>query len=56
MSCLFCPIDDAPCDPGCPDRYIDRPEGGCILTTVQELGGCILIMNENSEIEKEMNG
>ena len=39
MKQLICPVDGKPCDPQCPDRYIDREQGGCFLTTAQELGG-----------------
>lgn len=38
MKQLICPVDGKPCDPQCPDRYIDREQGGCFLTTAQELG------------------
>lgn len=41
MEQLICPIDGQPCEPDCPDRYHDQPEGGCILTTAQELGASI---------------
>ena len=30
---LLCPLDGKPCERDCPDRYRDRPEGGCFLTT-----------------------
>lgn len=42
MKQLICPIDGLPCERDCPDRYIDQPEGGCILTTAQELGATLL--------------
>lgn len=38
MQDLICPLDGKPCEKDCQDRYIDQPEGGCFLTTVQELG------------------
>jgi len=41
MKQLLCPLDGCPCDPDCPDRYHDEPEGGCMLTTAQELGAKI---------------
>lgn len=43
MKQLICPVDGKPCDPQCPDRYIDREQGGCFLTTAQEL--CFTLMN-----------
>ena len=30
---VLCPLDDTPCTKDCPDRYKDRAEGGCLLTT-----------------------
>lgn len=42
MKQLICPLDGKPCEADCPDRYQDRPEGGCMLTTAQELGAKIL--------------
>lgn len=41
MEQLICPLDGKPCEKDCPDRYGDRPEGGCLLTTAQELGAKI---------------
>ena len=40
MKQLICPIGKKPCDRDCPDRYPDQPEGGCRLTTAQELARC----------------
>ena len=42
---VICPLDGLPCEKGCPDRYKDRPEGGCLLTTSLAAGCCRL---ENS--------
>lgn len=42
MQAITCPIDNTPCDPECPDRFHDQPEGGCILTLAQELGAKLL--------------
>lgn len=42
MQEMICPLDGKPCEKDCPDRYIDQPEGGCWLTTAQELGGHVL--------------
>lgn len=44
MSETICPIDGLPCDPACPDRYTDQPEGGCILTTAIERGHNVMIL------------
>lgn len=41
MKDLICPLDGKPCEKDCLDRYTDRPEGGCSLTTAQELGGSV---------------
>lgn len=42
MKQLTCPLDGKPCKTDCPDRYHDQPEGGCHLTTAQELGAQII--------------
>lgn len=42
MDQLICPLDGSPCERDRPDRYVDQPEGGCILTTAQELGARII--------------
>lgn len=39
MEQLICPLDGKTCERDCPDRY---GEGGCLLTTAQELGAKIL--------------
>lgn len=46
MNEIICPIDGRPCDPSCPDRYIDHPEGGCILTTVTDLTDVVIVVDE----------
>ena len=38
----ICPIDGKPCEKDCPDRYVDAPRGGRILTDVKERGGKII--------------
>lgn len=38
----ICPLDHQPCEADCPIRYRDTPEGGCYLTTAQELGAEVL--------------
>ncbi len=42
MKQLICPLDGNPCEADCPDRCVGQPEGGCILTTAQELGAQII--------------
>ena len=42
MKQLLFPLDGKPCERDCPDRYGDRPEGGCMLTTAQEQGAKII--------------
>lgn len=44
MKQIICPIDGKPCEKDCPDRYTDRAEGGCILSTAQELGAKIVCL------------
>lgn len=48
MKQLICPIGKKPCDRDCPDRYPDQPEGGCRLTTAQELGAKIVILGNGT--------
>ena len=42
MSEIICPLDNRPCEPDCPDRFKDTPDGGCILTKFWELGATLL--------------
>ena len=44
MNDCICPLDGRPCEKDCPDRYHDRPEGGCFLTTAQEQGGKVVYL------------
>lgn len=44
MNQIICPIDGKPCEENCPDRYIDQPEGGCILTTAMEFADVTIII------------
>ena len=52
QSAILCPLDGRPCDPDCPDRYIDQPEGGCILTTTSELGCKVFILDEQGSLRE----
>ncbi len=47
MQQVICPLDNRPCERDCPDRYTDTPEGGCFLTTAQEMGATILSLGGN---------
>lgn len=46
---IICPLDNRPCERDCPDRYTDRPEGGCLITTAFEQG-CSLITLEDDHV------
>lgn len=46
MNEIICPYDGRPCDPNCPDRYVDQPEGGCFLTTAAEMGSTVIIVKD----------
>ena len=50
MRQVICPLDGKPCEQECPDRYIDQPEGGCILTTAMELGCSVISLNDARSI------
>ena len=52
MNEFICPYDGRPCDPNFPDRYIDQPEGGCILTTAAELGCKVFILDEQEGLRE----
>ena len=47
---IVCPIDGKPCDPACPNRYIDQPGGGCVLSTVADMSDTVIIVEQ---LEKE---
>lgn len=44
MEQVICPIDGKPCDTACPDRYRDRPEGGCLLAATVAMSDITIIM------------
>ena len=52
MKQIICPIDGKPCEKGCPDRYTDRKEGGCVLTTAQGLGATIINFPTNEKVSE----
>lgn len=54
MEQIICPIDGRPCEADCPDRYIDRAEGGCFLTTFLEFGGNLMILVEPDQESEEV--
>ena len=47
MKNVTCPLDNRPCERDCPDRYTDRPEGRCILTTALEQGSALVDLGGN---------
>lgn len=60
MHIVTCPIDGKPCDPECPDRFIDRAEGGCLMTMLIEHSDSVLYIsraNRNAlETDKRKEG
>lgn len=48
MQQIICPLDNLPCEQDCPDRYQNQQEGGCFLTTAQELGATVLALGGNN--------
>lgn len=48
MQQIICPLDNQPCEKDCLDRYQDQSEGGCFLTTAQELGATVLALGGNN--------
>lgn len=49
MSQYICPLDNKPCEENCPDRYKDRPEGGCFLTTCMEHGVTVMVVGGSDD-------
>lgn len=47
MEEIVCPLDNKPCEKDCPDRYKDVPEGGCPITTMLEMGICVIVIKED---------
>lgn len=45
---VICPFDGLPCKTDCPDRYRDRPAGGCLFTDAQVMGAKIVPIDEAS--------
>ena len=50
MQDVLCPFDGRPCEKTCPDRYCDTPDGGCIVTSVLELGGYVIPLNDDGDV------
>lgn len=46
MSDRICPLDGKPCEKDCPDRFHDTPDGGCLLTMAQDMGGNVMTIEE----------
>ena len=57
MEPIICPIDGKPCEETCPDRYKDRAEGGCFMTTFIEVCGpdSVIIMRSKRRGEETMS-
>lgn len=47
---IICPLDNQPCEYNCPDRYTDRPEGGCLLTTALEQGCSLIAIHDDNVV------
>lgn len=47
---IICPLDNRPCEHNCPDRYTDRPEGGCLLTTALEQGCSLIAIHDDNVV------
>lgn len=48
MNDIICPLDGSPCAKDCPDRYVDNPEGGCVLTTMMKHADAVIIVRRSA--------
>ena len=54
MHNVTCPIDGEPCHPKCIRRFIDRPEGGCMLSVLLESCNAALIVGvDRADLEED---
>ena len=44
MKETICPFDGRPCDPACEQRYVDLPEGGCVLSDFAAAASCVIVV------------
>lgn len=44
----ICPFDGQPCETDCPDRYKDRPAGGCLFSDASAMGAKIIPIDEKT--------
>ena len=49
MRTITCPVDHLPCEQDCPDRYTNREEGGCLMTTLLEHGHTALMIAPDTD-------
>lgn len=45
MTDVICPLDGKPCEKDCPDRFVDTPDGGCLLTMSLEIGAHVMYID-----------
>ena len=48
MTDVICPLDGKPCEKECPDRFVDTPDGGCLLTMALGVGASVMYLDGRS--------
>ena len=48
---VACPYTGRPCEGGCPNRYWDRPEGGCLFADLAKACDAVIIFEEPRDRE-----
>lgn len=43
---VTCPYNGRPCEKNCPNRYWDRPEGGCLFADLAAACDAVIIFDE----------
>lgn len=52
---VTCPYTGRPCEGGCPNRYWDRPEGGCLFADLAKACDAVIIFEEPRDREEKQH-
>jgi hypothetical protein len=50
---VTCPYNGRPCERGCPNRYWDRPEGGCLFADLAASCDAVIIFDPEPRAEED---